>query len=544
VTHDSYREFIQRELDGDLSDEETARLDRHTAGCAECRRERQEYHQLAQGLMSMKAVMPERSFVSQMEFDFDELLRPQSQPTPLQKKGLRRIPTGWWQGLSVAAAVVLAIGFTYNFLPGSPAVQTAEPGNAAHTPAPVVALGDAPSAQPGSQQANGGNQPTGTKPSAEPQGGSPAAGSSSGPAAGGVNSSTLTTQGPSHATSAGTAAGNGAGSGNGTVSGSGAGVGNGYGTGTGGSAGFGSGSGSGNGTGSGNGSGSGNGTGSGNGSGSGYGTGSGNGSGSGYGTGSGNGSGSGSGTGSGSVTVADSGTVSSEKPAAGGSLHGSGTVASIGPSQDHGQGIASLKDRDRFYGQTAGALAAEQPPLPMIVGTINHAPSAINEALQEQVRNGNTAVRWSTIPAQVVQHVLTEIGFAGIAAVHETTHPDRVDVVQGGQTYRVRLTQPFDTGVNGIWQPVQISRELSMTSQEPTDKPILEYFRQMSQEGQFTIASLYVEENLFMNRTVVGADLILSTDNGPLQVYIPYTFRLKLNSDYSWSLDGKPTVRH
>ncbi|PWK16006.1 zf-HC2 domain-containing protein [Tumebacillus permanentifrigoris] len=468
MTHDSYREFIQRELDGDLSAEETAWLDQHIASCAACRTERQEYHQLSEGLMSMKAVLPDRSFVSQMEFDFDELLRPQSPPTPLQKKGRRRIPSGWWQGLSVAAAVVLAIGFTYNFLPSGTATHTAQPDTTTDTPAPVVALGDEhrPPTTPDSSTkpadaptANVENQKTPSTEPKQPAGtkvASSLAGSSTQPTTGSSNPATVNSKPPISADTTTT-------------------------------------------------------------------------------------------TGTASNSKPTTSKPETETPASSGSPHGgTGTIVAVGPSQEHGgQGIVpALKDRDRFYGQTAGALAAEQPPLPMIVGTIDHVPSELDEHLQDQVRLGNPSARWGTIPTQVVQHVLTEIGFAAISSVHETTHPDRVDVVQGGQTYRVRLMQPFEAGANGIWQPVQISRELSLQSLEPTDKPIIEYFNQMTQERQFTIVSLHVEENLLMNRTVVGADLILNTEAGPRQAYFAYTFRLKLNQDFSWSLDGKPIVRH
>lgn len=546
MTHDSYRELIQRELDDDLTFEESTRLDLHTAECAECRREREEYRQLALGLQSLAAVMPERSFVSQMEFDIDEFLRPQPQkPLPLQKKGLRRLSAGWWQGLSVAAIVVLAIGLTAHFLPGSSsqmAQQDSRGANPGGKPSPTVT---GTNATTGDQVALGGNS------------GSPQGATDGTKGTGGVS-------GAGNGGSAGNAGTSGAGNGGS------AGVGGASGAGNGGSAGIGGASGAGNGGSIG--------VGGLPGAGTGISTGSGGLSGTGNGSSAGSGAASGAGTGS---TVAMGGSSDPESGSSGSSggassSEGSGTGGKLGAgsggpaisggvggtigSNDGNMGITSdpsdgsdvskgfgaltsmLKDRDRYYGLTAGALAAEQPPLPMIVGSITYTPREIDAKLQEQVRQGNPSARWGTIPSQVVQHTLTEIGFAPTALVTTTDRLDRVNVTQGGQRYQIRLVQPFDMGVDGIWQPAQISRELPFNSQEPTDQPILQYFNQLHQETGLTITGLHVEENLLLNRTVIGADLLYPTDNEMKTVYFSYNFKLKLNKDYTWSLDGAPFV--
>jgi anti-sigma factor RsiW len=108
MIHDSFRELIQRELDDDLSPEETAVLQAHLITCAECCREREEYSSIAIGLSRLSKVMPERSFVSQIT---PEMLE-QQQPQPVSLPVRRRIAPAWWRGLSVAAVVVLAVGFS------------------------------------------------------------------------------------------------------------------------------------------------------------------------------------------------------------------------------------------------------------------------------------------------------------------------------------------------------------------------------------------------------------------------------------------------
>ncbi|MGZ4122436.1 MAG: anti-sigma factor family protein [Tumebacillaceae bacterium] len=108
MTHDDYRELIQRELDDDLSSGELATLEAHLSTCADCRREREEYKSIASGLARLSKVMPERSFVSQIT---PEMLQPPQQLPPKQSV-LRRITPNWYRGLSVAAVVLLAVGFS------------------------------------------------------------------------------------------------------------------------------------------------------------------------------------------------------------------------------------------------------------------------------------------------------------------------------------------------------------------------------------------------------------------------------------------------
>nr|WP_283809118.1 hypothetical protein [Tumebacillus amylolyticus] len=481
--------MIQRELDDDLSLEETELLDGHTATCADCRTEREEYRQLALGLRSMKAVVPERSFVSQMEFDFDELLRPQPQVTPLQKKG-RRLPNRWWQGLSVAAVVVIAIGFTANYLPGTssneaksglqngtplaqvttPTTQTptseapATTGSAVQNPV-VVALNDSKVQQQTSKNDAASANVNGSSTNASTKNASSATASAQNGTSGKAVSQTVTplqTKPTTPATPTAPSKDS-------------------------------------------------------------------------------------------TQPVVPTGPVVAENDHH--TSGGTGMVGATKPSDSHTGLVAdggpvtvavspSLQDRDHAYGLVAGALSAERPPLPLIIGFIQQKPSVLNEKLQAQVHTGDTSVRWATDPDQVVQHVLTDIGFAPTAIVTGTKDPDRVNVQQGGQQYIVKLSQPFDSGADGIWQPVQISRMLSMTSQELTDKPILEYFDHLQSINTVKFSNIQVEESLFMGRTVVGADMTSYTPYGDVETRLVFSFHLRLNGDYTWSLDGTPTIRH
>src|SRR5690242_7420731 len=108
MTHESYRELIQREIDGDLTAEEVAVLEQHVAACADCHRTWNEYKTLAVTLEKLEFAKPERSFVSQMA------------PSDLAQfvvKPKRRVLPPLWRGLSVAAVVVLAVGVSthWNF---------------------------------------------------------------------------------------------------------------------------------------------------------------------------------------------------------------------------------------------------------------------------------------------------------------------------------------------------------------------------------------------------------------------------------------------
>jgi hypothetical protein len=102
MTHDRYREWIQRELDDDLSPEELELLDRHVATCADCRLEREQYQSLALGLSKLSKVMPERSFAAAMMSELEPFVR--------AGKPRRRFGGPWVQIASFAAVIVLAIG--------------------------------------------------------------------------------------------------------------------------------------------------------------------------------------------------------------------------------------------------------------------------------------------------------------------------------------------------------------------------------------------------------------------------------------------------
>ncbi|ARU63510.1 hypothetical protein CBW65_22765 [Tumebacillus avium] len=104
MTHDRYRELIQRELDGDATPQELQLLEAHTASCDDCRRERDDYSKLAAAFGSLPKMMPERSFVTMMEPELPKVLKKQ-----------RRLPAYFWPGLTAAAALVLTVGLSDAF---------------------------------------------------------------------------------------------------------------------------------------------------------------------------------------------------------------------------------------------------------------------------------------------------------------------------------------------------------------------------------------------------------------------------------------------
>ncbi|ASS74773.1 hypothetical protein CIG75_07145 [Tumebacillus algifaecis] len=114
MTHDEYRELIQRELDGDVTTEERQLLQVHIASCDDCHREWDDYKKLAAAFGKLPKVMPDKSFVTLMEPEL---------PKVLKKK--RRLPAAFWPGLTAAAALVLTIGLTdaFGFLAPSPSIS-------------------------------------------------------------------------------------------------------------------------------------------------------------------------------------------------------------------------------------------------------------------------------------------------------------------------------------------------------------------------------------------------------------------------------------
>lgn len=101
MTHDLYRELLQRELDDDLSTDELEMLEAHVSACAECRMEREQYQNLSFGLSKLSRVIPEKSFVPLLELEVKRAIQAQHRP--------RRAPV-WWRGATAAAVVVLAAG--------------------------------------------------------------------------------------------------------------------------------------------------------------------------------------------------------------------------------------------------------------------------------------------------------------------------------------------------------------------------------------------------------------------------------------------------
>lgn len=119
MTHDRYRELIQRELDGDATPQELQLLEDHTASCDDCRRERVDYSKLAAAFGSLPKMMPEKSFVTMMEPELPKVLKKQ-----------RRLPAYFWPGLTAAAALVLTVGLSDAFgifTPKTTATPDAQP---------------------------------------------------------------------------------------------------------------------------------------------------------------------------------------------------------------------------------------------------------------------------------------------------------------------------------------------------------------------------------------------------------------------------------
>jgi anti-sigma factor RsiW len=106
MTHEAYRELIQRAIDEDLTAAEQAVLDVHIKTCAECRCEYEEYRALADGLAKLSKVRPEKSFVGQMT---PEIRRAVAGTKPASD---RRVLPLWRRALPTAAAVVLGISLS------------------------------------------------------------------------------------------------------------------------------------------------------------------------------------------------------------------------------------------------------------------------------------------------------------------------------------------------------------------------------------------------------------------------------------------------
>lgn len=106
MTHEQCQEFIQRELDHDLSPAELQQLEDHVQSCPDCRQEREAYQKLAMSMQALPPVMPERDLVPEITLDVLHSL----QPEHVMRKPKRRFAL--WSGLSVAAAAVLAVSLT------------------------------------------------------------------------------------------------------------------------------------------------------------------------------------------------------------------------------------------------------------------------------------------------------------------------------------------------------------------------------------------------------------------------------------------------
>ena len=98
-------EWIQRELDGDLTSEEKLLLRRHLSTCSGCAAEAERLKRLSDGLSRLPRVTPPHSVV-------DRLIESGQLPgggASRQREGIKRRRFGWWFGGGAAAAVLVFV---------------------------------------------------------------------------------------------------------------------------------------------------------------------------------------------------------------------------------------------------------------------------------------------------------------------------------------------------------------------------------------------------------------------------------------------------
>ena len=434
MMHDLYRELLQRELDDDLSADERALLEAHVGTCAECRLEREQYQNLSFGLSKLSQVLPEKSFVPQLELEVKRALQAQ--------RRTRRAPA-WWRGATAAAVVVLAAGLAGYW-------QLADRGGSDGR----VAL-DSSSTHRNANTEQGANQPpagdaTTSKQDAgqelvQPSAADPQKEQASRDATASTESALVQKTSPADPSA-------------GRIAPQSPQV---------------------------------------------------------------------------AMKTAPQATNPSDAPLANEASAGSidGPIASIGVA---GTDSTSPADSVGIAGTNVGNPGVQGEQTPQI-GQVPPLPS-ITANMQKAVHDGDRTAQWATDSTLVVEHVREQLGFRADATVSKTSRADRVHIEQDGMKFEVRLQQPFETGAQGIWTPVQVGRLINQSAPDPLQRPIVDYFRSnsLASHGELLIISDFDERSRTM---LVAADV---TYNG-VEMVRQYLCKLQLDADGAhWVLAGTP----
>jgi hypothetical protein len=503
MTHDSYRELIQRAIDEDLSSSELALLNEHVATCAECRREWHEYKSLVFGLSNLSKVMPEKSYVGQIAAQMPPLSERQPQPEVKVVQPKRRT-AGWWRGASVAAVVLLGIGLTVSGnLPGLGRDHSAAPQTKVAALPPVQQSGtDAQAVAPktGAAKTQEGAKVAETAPA------TPKAALNAAPnatpqliaketvpdkrpaqvvavAMGGLDAAKLDTiqsqtgvqVKPSDVHQATTVQE--AQKALGTMP-------------------------------------------------------------------------SAPGSENSMLVV----TVDSTPT----DVHVEGDKVTMTLVPDH-KGTDENSEVKVFevpkpalsqpavlfmddQGNPVTPHLVDLPPSPAIAGPVAKLGD-LNSALQSMATLHPEQAGWATTPEAMVRHDLAELGFAPTAEVASEQRPGRVLVTQGGVSYEIALVQPFDKGAGGIWQPVSVSRVIMVDRPIERDRPIVEWAKKL---GGATVESrrlLMLSEQKDGHCLVqVELEQANATEHAEVETLV-YDLHLKLLADGTWTLDGAPVKR-
>ncbi|HEU4962657.1 MAG TPA: zf-HC2 domain-containing protein [Bacilli bacterium] len=483
MTHDLYRDLIQRELDGDLSTQEVEQLDAHVATCADCRREREDFQKLARGLASLPKVRPERDLVPEITLDILHSLQPPSQPRRLTRR------VGVWGGLSAAAVAVLAISLAapWNHDGGTlsngqdrvalvddgakrtPNQDAQESPDKADGEDKTVAKPTEPSAEEdtsatGIEAEDGANAAPVVKadplPAPKPTEQAVVAGKSE------TNTTASSPAGTTEPTGKQTEGTEQAGDDQQT-----------------------------------------------------------------------NGTPTGDATPpttpadphGGDVVVA----TLDDKQA--GHTDGTGDAGRVGLTPIGGTtGTIGTIDDSTHYGLTGPAttLAAT-----VTIGDIEPLP-AFDADLQQRVQSGDADVQWATDSFQVVTRNLELFGFSRMATVSATAQESEVRVVDNGTTYRVSLQQPFATGKAGIWVPTHIDRSL-VGNPAPYEVPVVQYFLGLKANEEIQdFTALYALEELQGNQLLVSVDVTQKKNGKPTVSRWHVLFTLNQTQQGEWTIQS------
>lgn len=182
---------------------------------------------------------------------------------------------------------------------------------------------------------------------------------------------------------------------------------------------------------------------------------------------------------------------------------------------------------------------------PTAVPRVGEAPSLdhLDEAMQSKSQSDPARYGYVTDPVRVVSRHLRELGFAWNTQVTGTQVRDRVAVEQGGVRYVVGLTQPYRQGDGGLWKPAFIARALPVEQPGPQERPVLDYFRGQQEAGMIHSFSelLVLSEHVRLGTLVVEAHVETSGPHGSYESFrSQYRFHLTGDNDGTWKLDGSP----